>query len=152
MPISLKLLALLRGNFPLTSIVIKSRFSETWRISPCLRTESADFSSARLLPPFGGFLAVIARIGASATFYLLCRRFGRWSYRSRSAVMPSLCSQYYCNKARRSYCATWAAVWWKYVSIYQYQNMSRIVKYLRWKFRKICDRIFVHNGDYFGGT
>ena len=100
----------LRGNFPLTSIVIKSRFSETWRISPCLRTESADFSSARLLPPFGGFLAVIARIGASATFYLLCRRFGRWSYRSRSAVMPSLCSQYYCNKARRSYCATWAAV------------------------------------------
>ena len=39
----------LRGTFPLTSIVFCCPFSETRHKIPCLRTESADFSSARLL-------------------------------------------------------------------------------------------------------
>lgn len=99
-----------RGAAPLTSIVIKSRFSETWRISPCLLflTRCCAF----FMPELFSLLRLSLyhqRIGAMR---LSSRRFGRRSYYSLTLLRDALNYHHTwnCNLVRRSYRAGWAAV------------------------------------------
>ena len=72
------------------------------------------------------------------------------------AHAPAWCSQYHhlqnCKLAQRSYRAGSAAVWWKSPSIVITKIIMASLSIACEKTHWILDSLFLHNGEYLGGT